>query len=53
MKISQKVSKLLRRHYFTYTEIYQEHSYKKTAGGDIILVLVTLSDDALYLYHVL
>ena len=50
--ISQRVSDLLRG-CSLYTEIFKELNSVNSGGGVMLLVLSTLSDSVLYLYHVL
>ena len=51
MNISQRVSELLIGHNF-HSEIFKGASLHKNVSGVKVLILCTLSDDALYLYKV-
>ena len=51
MKKSQQFSKLLSGHGFQ-TEIFKRHNSLKNVGQVIVLILCTLSYDALYLFYI-
>ena len=52
MKISKGFSELLSGHDLQYSGFSKRHNSVKNVGGVMVLVLCTLSDDALYLYKV-
>ena len=52
MKISQRVSELLRDYFFPYSGFSKGHNSVKTVGRVMVLVLCILSDLPLYLYKV-
>ena len=51
MKISQRVSELLRDYFFPYSGFSKGHNSVKTVGRIMVLGLCILSNLALYSFH--